>query len=409
MDKLERIVKPVKDGWLIVGLTFLLLLFLEGTFHLVFFIRDSRVNASKARVDYRAKADTYSDSSWPQKYYQEFQACVFLRWKPYVYWCRSAFQGNYINIDSDGIRKSWVPTAKHTETNPPLTIFMFGGSTMWGTGARDDFTIPSILTKKLREEGIYAETTNFGETGYVTSQEIIALTLELRNGNIPELVIFYDGVNDTYSAYQQHVAGLPQNEFNRSNEFNQSKPYHIKQFRGIVIQDTIKRVATLRFIRGVLRQLGLLGKSTGGVRPQTNIGNSASDNEFMTHDVIGIYRSNIELVKALAAHYGFQYIFYWQPTIFQKTHLTAYEESERRKQREIQPFFQKTYKHLAEQRNFAKGESYKFHNLSYIFSDVQEPLFVDWIHLGESGNAIIADRMVADVLAIIDGNKRSGQ
>lgn len=79
-------------------------------------------------------------------------------------------------------------------------------------------TIPSYLAK-------YGyDVTNYGETGYVSMQELILLIQELKTGK-PDIVIFYDGFNDTFSAYQQGVAGLPMNEFNREKEFNLSKKW----------------------------------------------------------------------------------------------------------------------------------------------------------------------------------------
>ena len=50
---------------------------------------------------------------------------------------------------------------------------MFGGSTMWGTGARDACTIPSLLARALQGRGMSLEIINFGETGYVRTQEVI--------------------------------------------------------------------------------------------------------------------------------------------------------------------------------------------------------------------------------------------
>jgi hypothetical protein len=38
---------------------------------------------------------------------------------------------------------------------------------------------------------------NFGESGFVSTQSVIQLMQELQSGNIPHLVIYYDGVNDT--------------------------------------------------------------------------------------------------------------------------------------------------------------------------------------------------------------------
>jgi hypothetical protein len=42
-------------------------------------------------------------------------------------------------------------------------------------------------------------------------------------------------------------------------------------------------------------------------------------------------------------------------------------------------------------------------DLSRLFSDVRDPLYVDWAHLGESGNAMIARRMAKDILGVTTG------
>ena len=50
-------------------------------------------------------------------------------------------------------------------------------------------------------------------------------------GSGPDLVVFYDGVNDTFSGYQSQVAGHTQNEFNRRREFNLTHPRRIADLR----------------------------------------------------------------------------------------------------------------------------------------------------------------------------------
>ena len=77
---------------------------------------------------------------------------------------------------------------------------MLGGSSLWGFGARDDQTIPSLLARKLLERGISVEVKSLSELGYVSTQEVIGLFRELQEGYRPDVVIFYDGVNDTTSA-----------------------------------------------------------------------------------------------------------------------------------------------------------------------------------------------------------------
>lgn len=90
-----------------------------------------------------------------------------------------------------------------------------GGSAVWGTGARDENTITSQLARKLCGLGVPATVTNFGESGYRSTQVPIQLQLELRRSRVPDFIIFSDGVNDVHSSYQNRISGLPQNVANR--------------------------------------------------------------------------------------------------------------------------------------------------------------------------------------------------
>ncbi len=197
-----------------VGCTLLLLCLLEGSLSLAFFIKD-RWNDSLAER-HRVIADTYGDAAWINDYREEFRRAYIAQWRSYVYWRRTPYHGNYINVDANGLRLTTSTEGAGKASGTPLKVFMFGGSTMWGVGARDAFTIPSIVARELQQKGVAVEVVNFGESGYVSTQEVITLLLQLQKGERPALVVFYDGVNDIFSAYQQRMAGLPQNEFNRS-------------------------------------------------------------------------------------------------------------------------------------------------------------------------------------------------
>ena len=98
---------------------------------------------------------------------------------------------------------TWQPTARSRGVEAeqkPVKLLMLGGSSLWGFGARDDQTIPSLLARKLHERGLKVEVKNLAELGYVSTQEVIGLIRELQTGYRPDVVIFYDGVNDTTSA-----------------------------------------------------------------------------------------------------------------------------------------------------------------------------------------------------------------
>jgi hypothetical protein len=379
----------VTTAWLVAGVTLLLFAVLEIVLLLAFTVKDGLGRAG--RVDRRVRADTYTETSWVRDLFRE-ERRVRAQWHSYVYWRQRPFQGEHINIDADGIRRTMPAAPSPVISGRPLRIFMFGGSTLWGSGARDAFTIPSILARRLHADGVAATVVNMGQVGYVSTQEVIGLLLRLQKGDVPDLVIFYDGVNDTFSAFQQRVAGLPHNEFNRVVEFNLARPSHFWRRGQMVLGDVAARLSSVRLVHSLVG--GTDQDQPIGVRPPVLEHLASTDDANLPGTVIARYRGSVELVKAWATHYGFRAVFYWQPTIFDKPALTAYERTQRERHEEMAPFFRETYDILRR----APGPGTDVHDLSGIFADVALPVYVDWCHLGESGNEAIAARMARDLL-----------
>jgi lysophospholipase L1-like esterase len=383
----------LRDGWLLVGIAILLFGLLEGGLSLALRLEHQVRQAPREGPDWRVEADTYTDRSWVTRYYEEFRASDAVRWMPYVYWRRGAYRGRYIDVDTNGIRHTLEPTAAASAAGSPIKIFMFGGSALWGTGARDDFTIPSALARELESKGLHAKVINFGESGYVSTQEVIALLLRLQDHEVPDLVILYDGVNDTYSAYQQRVAGLPQNEFKRVAEFNLSTDFD--RLSATTLREAAARLATVRVLGAALQKLGV----PAGPGPERSASHGfAAGHAAAPSEVARKYFGNLELLKALGAHYHFKYLAYWQPTLFEKTALTPYERGERAKARAFEDFFRGAYAAVSQQPREAEPF---FRDISSVFSGVQQPIFLDWIHLGESGNEMIAKIMATDVSSLV--------
>jgi lysophospholipase L1-like esterase len=382
-------------------MTLILIFALEFFSMILFGFRDSL--ASRANIDRRSAADTYSQAAWPVDYYRELEQSDKATWVSYVYWRRIPFHGQYINVDDEGLRVTWSPDGSRPAAKDDLNIMMLGGSTMWGLGARDEFTIPSLLAKRLTEHKIRARVANFGQIGYVSTQEMIALMLELRKGNIPDVVVFYDGFNDTMSAYQMGEAGLPQNEFKRVREFNSSKLLNAIPFRKAFAEN----LSSVRLAKAVLHRAGFMKTAEASNPDQTMTldGYTESKAEPLARGVVEAYRTNLETVKALSQHFGFQVLFYWQPLLYDKMPLTAYEEDNKKAHAKFQKFFEKTYQAIRTS-NVERSHAGMFHDLSLVFSDTRDPVFVDWCHLGEKGNALIADRMILDILPLVQ-RKRS--
>jgi len=402
---MRTIWKHAQSAWLILGITLLLLCLFELTFALAFAVKDRLSPPGPSAATLFTKADAYTGQSWVSQYFDEFDRSSAARWEPYVYWRRRPFQGTHINVDESGIRRTISPPKAPSGSPDPLKIHMFGGSAMWGTGARDEFTIPSILARELAERGLVVEITNFGESGYVSTQEVIALLRQLQAGDRPDLVIFLDGANDTFSAYQQQVAGIPQNEFNRVQEFNLSQPEKLRPRAIMTLRDVARRLASARFAKWLLQESGLLRRSSLAVQPVAVAGIVPGKSSLATR-VVDTYRSNIDIVRALGVHYRFQHLFYWQPTVFDKTWQTEFEAAEQVKLAPVAAFSREVRVALSRS-GLASAREYSFADLGPIVASARKPVFVDWCHLGELGNEMIARRMVADVVAVMTRDERS--
>ncbi len=361
----------IRSCWLIVGITLFYLVVIDAVLGLA--LKHDVLQKSDGS---EAWIDEYQYQDWGHAYEKEFKAANKSQWRSYVYWRRQPFAGAMINVDAEGNRKTW----NRTTTNA-VKVFVFGGSTIWGTAARDDQTIPSLLSKQLKEQyGKDVLVTNFGESGYVSTQEVILLEQLLRQGKIPDVVIFYDGANDTFSALQNKIAGIPQNEDKRRQDF---LPLGQK-FQHLTIE-RIKGTATGRFITQVADKLQ---------SPQLLLPMKPEDRDRLANQVIDVYLANLQIIGALAKSYNFKYAFYWQPVIFSKSRPTEFEERIRFDKDDYRHFFEDTYKKLEERTTETPSALV---NMSRAFNDTASGLFIDFCHVTEAGNAKIATAIAKDV------------
>ncbi len=265
---------------------------------------------------------------------------------------------------------------------------MLGGSSLWGFGARDDQTIPSLLARELHGRGLDVEIRNLAGLGYVSTQELIGLIGELQKGYRLDFVIFYDGVNDTTSALLEGEAGLTTNELNRRREFNllQSPP----RLAATLAEKLLVDSSSYRLARAVRSRLG----------PTAALPGARSGDESMhslARSVALRYVANVNIVEALARGYGFRPLFFWQPTIFNKNELTPVERDEAQKYAWIEPAFRIVYAQINELRELKADPA--FHDLSAIFADEKNLTFVDYCHTTEIANTRIAEKMAEAVLS----------
>ena len=322
------------------------------------------------------------DTTWMKQFVDEFLRSYDSEWTSYVYFRRKPFSGTCINVDSNGIR--YTPQFSHASvgTARPVQVVLLGGSTMWGTCARDSGTIPSALSRVISEDDSApsAHVVNMGESGFVSTQEVIRLELELRKGNVPDIVILYDGVNDVFSAYQNNEPGLPQNEMHRSLEFNLLKDGG--RMRKLGWEDLFSRTVTAEVLTSIRTAV------------------SQPPSPALTHlevaaGVVRLYRGNLEILEALSKQYGFRFEAYWQPVVFSKGNPSPYEQKQSGKVQYVRPLFLDVYRRVA-QDSVLRNNSH-FHNISDIFDNPETLVFLDFCHVTEAGNGMLARRIYADI------------
>lgn len=312
-----------------------------------------------------------------------------VEWHPYIYFRRKPFAGRYTTINSLGLRRT-------IQAIPPSAVrqklFMFGASPLWGTGLRDSTTIPSRLSAALAADGIRnVAITNFGEGGVVLTQEVIDLMLQLRAGERPSVVVFYDGYNDIASAMNDGRAGHTKGEDERIRDFNSGNTLFAWRHDA---RTELKAAAELGRIAG---SRFLLLQHFAIFRPNEHSRTRMPD-DSLVEAVVRTYAGTVGIVRALEREYGFTAFYAWMPMLdpMQK-HMSAFEVQEaqdisrdswslrflslhRMAVARIQPVMS----------NLAPG---RFVELSGLFARDSATVYVEQGHTTEAASDVIADAL----------------
>jgi lysophospholipase L1-like esterase len=324
-----------------------------------------------------ANPEIFPDQSWLTEFFRE-QSAQQTEWTPYTYWRRRPFDGKYVTVDERGQRVTWNSQANGASNRPRKQVWMFGGSSIWGTGARNEHTIPSRLSQILAEHypGIF-EVSNMGETGYVNTQEVITLLKEVQSGRTPDIAIFYDGFNDAFALLQSGREGMPQNEWNRAREFNLLHPSRSSDLLG----EALKRSNTFTLARDLQHRL-FSAQGPPALIP------AAGEERRIVPGLIRAYVANMDAVGGLADRRGFQYRFFWQASVFSKGVQSDYEQRFASSNAEVGAFMVMVNTEIASSADLARRAD--FRNALDLFGTHSGTVFIDGVHASEAGNDRIA-------------------
>ena len=274
----------------------------------------------------------------------------------FIEWRSSAYQSAGLNIGGPYLQRR---TLNYNKT-PEKQVYFFGGSTMWGVGPLDDgATIPSQFAALT---GMHAE--NFAEIGWTAHQSLIYLLQILQDGNRPDVVVFFDGVNDVVAKCP--IGHTPtshgqESEFRSLLNGSHSPSSFNHYFKGV-----------MRLGERVHREIF---KSTGGSKYDCTTDAEKAD-AIATNMV-----RDWQLAKQLAELYGAKFIGILQPVAyFSRTPVGSLNLPE-----DLGRQFKNVYP-LMRQRIAGRPTFYDFGSIF----DVDEQVYVDFCHVNPPGSHYIA-------------------
>jgi len=373
--------KKLRTTLYLLEITAALLLVLELVAGVVIRARERSRFEDRVALYLESKAYSEAPEAEIEAMFDELYSNIDMAAEPYVHYRIKPVEGEHINVLPDKTRKSVNPG---DSAYISLNVFVFGGSTVWGTGARDSYTIPSELAKLWAQNPNMGSirVTNFGNWGYVRTQENLLLLRELQKGNKPNLVIFYDGVNDLVSSFMANDTGLPQNTLNREEEFN-------------IRLSTSRQLSMLLSSSYLWRATAGLGRNLAGNQPVQPM-----NTDSLAQASVNAYKHALKVTDALAATYGFKVLNFWQPNVFTKEPRSSYEEGYREKEQHFEALFNQAYRIVPHDPILTARAN--FIDLSHVFAGIEESIFIDFVHTSERGNAIVANAMNEEVKRVLD-------
>lgn len=264
------------------------------------------------------------------------------------------------------------------ETEKPLLIHLYGSSTMWGLDVEYENTIPSKLSETLCAKNIYVKVNNYGQLGQTNTQLMTRFIFNLKDGNIPDIVIFYDGANE------------------RLQYFN-ANPYHnpTKLFLG-------QYFSTRRFLgrtRSVVEEVfGLNPILYEDLRSIFNLNGyfeakEKNNSNFRFEYHANNYVNNTKLISNLQDVYDFKSFLYLQPLLSTKRYhseeeIIIYDDLGNMPDEHD----------LYEQMKLLLEFNPQIIPIYDIFDNYTETIYIDDCHKLPVGNEIVAQRMAEDII-----------
>jgi lysophospholipase L1-like esterase len=375
-----------------VGAVVLLMLADLGVGSVLHALTNSNPQSAKSLTSYYSKVAAVPRASWwPSVLLGSFGQAYTEQFQPMREFAGPEnYTSPYFNIH-DGVRVSYEPPASGARKH--IEVLFLGGSTLEGAFQRDDYTIPSDVARLAGSDGLPIHVVNRGQYAYTSWQEIEQLEELLTNGYRPNVVVFYDGVNDLGVQSTEGTTTIPSTL--KAQQYAKAVAQYLNTS---ATQPLANRIYDAYVNRSAIalaaRDIGSIFSNGGGSskRLAQLQGTSAATEQTVptamtrANDAVKIYQRGVDLVQKLASAYGFRVLQFWQPFLYSKTPMPA--ESNLKGFERENPTAE--YAMAAQARKDLRPPVI---DLSESLNSVKAPVMIDYEHTNELGALVVAKAM----------------
>lgn len=286
------------------------------------------------------------------------------------------FEGKYINVIDGHRRTAFVPE------NATNTVHIYGSSTIYSQEVPDEYTIPSIVQRKVNEITTKYKVVNYGAVSMNSEQQLYFLReTKLKEGDI---VIFVDGgpdiLHNIYNGYEHGV--------NINTLQNSQKP----DILGSQIVPVLEKVKLINF--------ATLLKYIKQKSPPPNARNAEEINARAIKASEN-FANNIRLAHQYSKMSGADFYHFLQPSIFSLKSRTKHEQFLIDNFLLTPPGIERVFNYsidkFVRQSNALNAQGVVSIDLSNVLENRQGEVFLDFAHTTERANEAIAMAIFSNV------------
>lgn len=265
-------------------------------------------------------------------------------------------------------------------------IFMLGGSTVFG----GEPPIATLLEDEFRKNGFTkVKVFNYGVPAGVSGMELARIVFEIADLN-PDLLIMYNGANDILAPFN----GDPRPGYPLQFMVFENNPFFVKDINKyplvslVMYGSSMFRLFFPSYFLNKFVHLNQLRKDAG------------HNTEEWRNSIAKIYVDNIVKAHKVSNAFGADFIAFFQPVVFFKDSLSTEEYKNVQiaiYQKYRDHFIEMRKRILAEVEKTKKDSEVKIIDISDIYDNVPEQVFIDHAHTVQKSKIIVAKEIYKNI------------